>query len=650
MAMGKPAPTLQSLWAKGERARKSWALNAYEHFRMELSTWTQCQLPEAKSETTIVLCGPTQVGKTTLLLELLGVSTSELKNVSDTLRAGQPVGTSSTSIPMIYHESADEHWRLDNSTPLSVDSLKDALKTIRQHVEAGGMEHTRVATLYIPRRYFDPDRHALPRVRILDLPGIHPQNQNEAEFVRSVAQKYVPTADLVLLITRADSLSFLNPETLTEDGLWALDWRLSPARFCIVTTYACKFESVQIWLDTPGKTCTVSSLRQRCAEQLDTFGITPPPPDCLFPLDFGDSWANAPARRRELAGPLMNELRQELCERIANAADPLGRLHHVRDAFNIAVKLDSAALMHLNDAQRDADLAMRKRKSALNKYKKQQEKRKKRLVEIGDENSISNASHEVRLEFEKNLKEMLPRLPAADDTSAMKKSYLRRFSLNFQTALWRCISRLESLDSDNEYTSKILTFLIAELREKENNDDAAFFFEEFIKKIDSPIFDNYWLLVPGPKFIADRAQLGSCMEKATIWLRERFAEACNRAVKVQKNALKQQQTRMRRGLQRVQARIEQLEGDGAAQQDAMMKQAKEIANLRGALAADRQRASEFDEILRAALRKDLRARRDAMITETVPTKRFLQLIEAVTISYRFRERFTTLLASTEDLQ
>jgi len=326
------------------------------------------------------------------------------------------------------------------------------------------------------------------------------------------------------------------------------------------------------------------------------------------------------------------------------------RLHHVRDAFNIAVKLDGAALMHLNDAQRDADLAMRKRKSALNKYKKQQEKRKERLDKIGDEKSISNAAHEVRLEFEKNLKEMLPRLPAADDTSAMKKSYLRRFSLNFQTALWRCISRLDSLDSDNEYTSKILTFLIAELQEKENNGDAAFFFEEFIKKIDSPRFDNYWLLVPGPKFIADRAQLGSCMEKATIWLRECFAEACNRAVKVQKNALKQQQTRMRRGLQRVQARIEQLEGDGAAQQDAMVKQAKEIANLRSALAADRQRASEFDKILCAALRKDLRARRDAMVTETVPTKRFLQLIEAVTISYRFRERFTTLLASTEDLQ
>ncbi|WP_156478022.1 hypothetical protein [Acetobacter malorum] len=650
--MGESAPTLRSLWAEGEKARKSWALDAYERFRMELSTWTQCQLPEAKSETTIVLFGPTQVGKTTLLLELLGVSPSELKKVSDALRADRKAGTSSTSVPMIYHESADEHWRIDNDDPLSEGSLKDELKALRQRVEAGGMEDTHVATLYIPKCYFDPARHGLPRVRILDLPGINPANLNEGAFVRTVAQKYVPTADLVLLMTRADDLSFLNPETLAEGGLRALDWRVSPARFCLVTTYACKLESVQTWLDTPGEARTVNSLRQRCAEQLDTFGITVTAPHCLFPLDFGDSWAKASARRRELARPLMDELRRELCERITNAADPLGRLHHVRDAFNIAVKLDSAALKHLDDAQRDADLAMRKRKATLNNWCQQHKRRSKRLAELEDDGAISSADQELRLEFEKKLKDMLPRLPAADDTSAMKKSYLLNFSRRFQTALWRCVSNLERLASqtENDHTYEILTFLTAEFEEKKFNRHSACFFKEFTEKLENPVFDDYWLLVPGRKFIADRAQLGSCMEKATIWLRKCFAEACDRAAKVQKDALKQKRTRMMRGLQRVQARIERLEGDGAAQQDAMVKQAKEIADLRRALADDRQRASEFDEILRAALRKDLRARRDAMVTETVPTKRFLQLVEAVTISYRFRERFTTLLATTEDLR
>ncbi|WP_211248721.1 hypothetical protein [Acidocella facilis] len=646
-----PAPTLRRLWAEGEKGRKSWALDAYEHFRMELSEWTRGQLPEARDETTIVLFGPTQVGKTTLLLELLGISASALKHVSEALRGGRAAGNSSTSVPMIYHESADEHWRIDNGKPLNAAGLQKALEKLRDCVEADEMEDTRVATLHIPKQYFNPARPALPRVRILDLPGINPTNLNEGKFVRSVAQRYVSTADLVLLITRADDLGFLNPITLAAGGLRALDWRVSSARFCVVTSYAFKLQSVQEWLDAPGEIRDVDALRKRCAEQMGTFGIKVTDLHCLFPLDFGDSWEQASAERRERAGPLMDQLRKELCARITNAADPLGRLRHAHDAFSIAMKLEEEAIARHKEAQEAADKDLRQREADLEKWRQQHARRTKRLAALADTLPISGARDELCLEFEKKLKTMSACLPAADDTSAMKKSYLRSTARRFQALMWHAVADLGSLASESEtdHVDEILTLMAVEFEEKKFARRAAFFFKEIDKQLENPMIDGYWQLVPGHSFAEDREQLTDCMEKATTWLRTRFVEACDSAILAHEAVLQHAQKRMQRARQRVQARIEQLDHELAEQQAATVQRKKELAELKRSLAADQQRAAAFDELLRAALRKDLRARRDIMAREPVPARRFLQLVGAVAISTRFRNHFTTSCATTEDI-
>ena len=191
--------------------------------------------------------------------------------------------------------------------------------------------------------------------------------------------------------------------------------------------------------------------------------------------------------------------------------------------------------------------------------------------------------------------------------------------------------------------------MAAEFEEKKFVRRAAFFFKEFDKQLENPVIDGYWLLVPGRSFAEDRAQLADCMEKATIWLRTRFAEACDSAIPAHEAVLQHAQKRMRRARQRVQARIEQLDREQAEQQVAIVQREEEIAELKRSLAADQQRAAAFDELLRAALRKDLRARRDIMAREPVPARRFLQLVEAVAISTRFRNHFTTSRATTEDI-
>jgi hypothetical protein len=646
------APTLRRLWAEGEKGRQSWALDAYERFCTELSDWTRDQLPETRNETTIALFGPTKVGKTTLLLELLGVAQSSFEGVDKVLRGGRGAESSSTAMPMVYLESADEYWRLDQGRALDDDGMKEELADIRSRVETKKLTDPRVATLHIPKQYFGTARHGLPRVRILDLPGVEAANANEAEFVHTVVQKYVPTADLVLLITSADNLGFLHPENLTASGLRALDWTISPNRFCVVTSYAFKLETVQNWIEAPGKTRDVTALRNRFAEQMRTFGIQVADPNCLFPLDFGDSWKEAPAKRRALATPLMEKLRAELLQRITKAADPLGRLHHASDAIRIAVKLEQAALADHVRKQDAAGEDMRQRAALLKNWRQQRTQRNARLDALLDAGSVASTCQELRQEFNKKLEHMPQRLPAADDTNAMKKSQLLSAAWRYQADLWYCVSNLEALvpETEPDHAHEILKLMAEEFEEKKFFKRAATFFASFNQHIDNPIIDSYWRLVPGRRFAEDRAQLAGCMEKACTWLRSYFDEACDKAAWAHQTVLKRDQTRMKRALQRVQARIERLETEQTQQQAAMAKLAEETAGIKRVLAGDKERAEAFNELLRAALHDDLRARRDTLIREPVPVRRFLQLVEAVAVCDRAQNLFPTAPAKKQEIQ
>jgi hypothetical protein len=618
------------MWAEGAAGRQGWALNAYDRFCKKLSQRTRDSLPEARAETMIVLYGPTQVGKTTLLLQLMGIKDS-LKHVSDVLRGGSALGRSATATAMIYDISPGELWQLEGrEVGLNDDEMKQALVQIRKDVEAG-QAHTRPVTVHIPARYFNTERSTTPRVRILDLPGINPANANEAELVRRTAKEFVPLADLVVLITRADDLGFLQPWTLTAQELRMLDWRAAPSRFCIVTSYLFKLGTLQSWLKEEGEARSVAGLRAHMVKQMHTFGMEVDRPDLLYPLDYGNSWEESPIERRNMVQPMMDELCAELHKRIAESAQPLGRLRHAQDAYHVAEKLQETTLAEHKNVQEKSKKELDDRAVRLESWRQQSERRRERLRMLPGAATVDQARRDLQLEINKKLDGMRWGLPAVDDEEAMTKSCLLRVARQFQMSLGHCVSNLKTLAPASDEAEEILRLMMPGFDERQFSEHAATSFTEFKRQLDGYALDDYWLFVPGRNFVKDRAWLSTCMEDALEDAKSKLGAACALAARARTETLADQGKLMKRDLRRVEARIKRLEVEQIKQEAEIALRDKQTAKIQRDLAEDQKRAKQFNALLRAALYDDLRARREALAKELAPARRFMRLLEAVSV-------------------
>ena len=78
-------------------------------------------LLESNEKKLAILYGKSQVGKTTLILALMGIKSDSFKKVEDILRAGREKGKSSTSIAIKYGYSNDSFWYINKDRTDEVD-------------------------------------------------------------------------------------------------------------------------------------------------------------------------------------------------------------------------------------------------------------------------------------------------------------------------------------------------------------------------------------------------------------------------------------------------------------------------------------------------------------------------------------------------
>lgn len=282
---------LLPLWRELYSQRLVWAESAYAEFLKQIDPELTRYFAGHEKEVYVALYGRTQVGKTTLLLKLMGANPV----VSKILRGGRGKGRSATATATRYSASSDDYWRLtsDNNDDDMLDDagIENELMLLRKRVEGGDFFSDSPVTIKIPLKYFHEERKHTPKVHILDLPGENASNESEALHVRMVAQKYVPAADLVLLVGRGDDLSFLSPMALPIPEIG--DWRYQPEKFRIVTTYSTSAKSFVEYLkssEQPSK----ELFRKRLFEQMYLFDKFTLPDDALpeyfYQLEFGDSW------------------------------------------------------------------------------------------------------------------------------------------------------------------------------------------------------------------------------------------------------------------------------------------------------------------------------------------------------------------------
>lgn len=282
-----------TLWSRCHGETTAWAVRANEELLAELSPAVAGTV-RARRETQVALYGPTQSGKTTLVLQMLGVADHAFAEVERVLRGGRSAGNSATAVPMRYSRSEDDRWCVGAVDGESLDEvgIVGRLRGWRQQVEEGTYASTDPVALFIPRRYF-ADHSPPVRVSVLDLPGSHAAARYERELVRRIAERHLPSASLILLVSRADNLGVFRPKELGQELEQLRDWMSYPERYRLVTTHSYSSASVRDRWDG-GRLSDVEQVRAMMLAQFGSFkeawgqrGIGSVP---FYPLEHGASW------------------------------------------------------------------------------------------------------------------------------------------------------------------------------------------------------------------------------------------------------------------------------------------------------------------------------------------------------------------------
>lgn len=341
---------MADVWLRKYRQRNDWAQRAYDRFVAEVDPELVGDFTRSK-HITVVVYGTTQVGKTTLILDLLGIRKEELTGVCEVLRGGQKIGRSSTASPIRYGRSPDDNWYVgDDPNGLNSEEAAARFACIRKHVMSGTIQTSSLLNVRIPDRCFQSDEEEALSLdlRLIDIPGINAINKLEQNEVRRIAERYVASADLILLVGRADNLGFLHPRALDFEAL--NDWMLQPSRFRVVLTYTFSPASFQSWFARPrnGPPLTARDVQQHLYDEICTHDESPPREMLthIYPLEFGDSLESMRTQSQtyfKQASNVIGTLRRELLASIREASSPYARLW---SAFRVGEFIEAKVERH----------------------------------------------------------------------------------------------------------------------------------------------------------------------------------------------------------------------------------------------------------------------------------------------------------------
>ncbi len=512
-----------------------WAFRAYARLLQTLSQDVQILSSEGcVPKPYVVIFGKTQVGKTTLLLDLMGIDAASMPTVSQVLRGGRESGKSATATAMEYCRSADHRWGVAlDAEPLwfeENDLITQKLGDIREAMEAGRLSTQQPCVVHIPRHFFGKGDTSSPHVRILDLPGDNPANGREQEHVNKVAKKHLPFADMVLLVGRGDDLSFLRPEVITLPGIE--DWQVMPHRFRIVTTYSCYAQSVKDLIRKDAD-FNVTQLRRRLIDQIQLFNELSEAArseSLYFPLEFGTSWTGMREQEPllyERVAPIIGELRRDLLTQIQECTSPMGRLRNTLNT-HLSVK-------HVLQKKKS------ELKDKLNKLHEKSEKLgaefkfwKDKVHEHKEKITLLSESASRRGDF--CLKKAPPNAPtpyqARDDAKDAEELHKMVRSLRYSLKNMRPVlfknTKIEDRNS-KFYKKKVFSFFKDPDEQSKEDLLSKSFFDIHNKLNDYTV--NWYLLVENYK--KDLAMVRESSEKAKIQLTELFTA---RWMEAQKNA------------------------------------------------------------------------------------------------------------------
>lgn len=217
--------------------RETWQNNTIEEIRKKVIYKPRSLQNNKIGEKLVAIYGPPQIGKTTLILCLLGIAPQFQKKVYNDIRAGVPRGNSSTSTAIIYQQiDADfygvKYGESDGCIELCSDmELQEKIREIRIKVEADSARKD-ILHIYIPQKFFKKEVINETGLNIVDLPGDGSRNIKEKSHVDAMINKYMALATVNIITCKSNEIQSLETLKLPIN----VDWKNLPHKYIVVIT------------------------------------------------------------------------------------------------------------------------------------------------------------------------------------------------------------------------------------------------------------------------------------------------------------------------------------------------------------------------------------------------------------------------------
>ena len=243
------------------KERSLWQKNAFDRIKASLLTARDnafLQYDGMQESYLVVVYGPSQIGKTSLILKLIGIRDDGdcFQKVSQTLRTKEITrGNSSTSTAILYARSDTEQYALAvEDEPGKVSEklffgnekeLEAKLIEVRSRVVKNRESARSVLHIDIPRQFFTA-KTAAENLYVIDLPGVGSKTEGEAAHVQKLMRRYLPVAQVCLVVCTANTIQSLE----VQDGLEPY-WRDKPGQYIVAATKAFSLGTVKDYFKKP---------------------------------------------------------------------------------------------------------------------------------------------------------------------------------------------------------------------------------------------------------------------------------------------------------------------------------------------------------------------------------------------------------------
>lgn len=280
--------------------KDDWQEDAFDRIKSDLLSVKDNRFVQYRQMTTthlVCVYGKPQVGKTTLILNMIGLKDDICKkDVSDVLRGGIARGNSSTSTAIIYSQSDSDKYGVNIETLegqnltdkveyFTSDQMRQKLQSIRDDVENNHFSNKGIVHIFIPKNFFSESSN---KISILDLPGVGSRNVHEKAHVDSLMTRYIPISSVCIIICPSNVIQSLKIIDLPN----GIDWKnLSHKFFVVVTKSYCAGNIKEKYFSKPRDqrgTSFLDFIQKKYKEELSEI-LGNDNKTNIFPLDMGDS-------------------------------------------------------------------------------------------------------------------------------------------------------------------------------------------------------------------------------------------------------------------------------------------------------------------------------------------------------------------------